>query len=183
MEKTAGVSYQTWMQQQVIDPLQLSNTSIEKEATNLATFYKRIPGKEKTLTQWRDVDLSHRLAGGGWVSTSTDLAVFGQGFMQDDFIAKAIRDEFWTPQTLNSGKLNHQNYAIGWRRHQLELNEKLGSVTYYHHGGVSRGAQSFLVVIPEHQLSLAININAKTDNFSDFAQLAGKLTREVISAL
>ena len=132
---------------------------------------------------WRKVNLSHRLAGGGWISTSEDLARFAQGFMDSEYLPDQVRQEFWTPQKLNNGEVNDQNYAIGWRRHQLDLGDEQGSVTYYHHGGVSRGAQSFLMAIPEYGYSLAVNINAKTESFSDFAKIAGEITRLYVNQL
>jgi serine beta-lactamase-like protein LACTB len=127
------------------------------------------------------VDLSHRLAGGGWISTSFDLAKFGQGFISDNFISRNIRQEFWTSQKLNNGKVNNQSYAIGWRANELNLRGELGWVSYDHHGGVSRGAQSFLMVIPKYKLSLAVNINSNTEVFSDFSEIVRPLARLFIS--
>jgi serine beta-lactamase-like protein LACTB len=127
------------------------------------------------------VDLSHRLAGGGWISTSSDLAKFGQGFISDNFISRNIRQEFWTSQKLNNGKVNNQSYAIGWRANELNLRGELGWVSYAHHGGVSRGAQSFLMVIPKYKLSLAVNINSNTEVFSDFSEIVRPLARLFIS--
>jgi len=45
------------------------------------------------------------------------------------------------------------------------------SVNYMHYGGVSRGAQSLLVLIPQYKLSIAININAKTNDFGCFSKI------------
>lgn len=131
---------------------------------------------KKNVRVWRSVDLSHRLAGGGWLSTSKDLAKLGQGFLNDSFVEPSIRTEFWTPQVLNSGKVNPQNYGIGWRIHTLTLNND-EEVKYAHHGGVSRGAQSFLVVVPKYKLSLAVNINTNTAEFQEFSSIVGDIIR------
>jgi serine beta-lactamase-like protein LACTB len=56
------------------------------------------------------------------------------------------------------------------------------TVDYMHHGGVSRGAQSLLVVIPEYKLSIAININAKTDSFRRFSKIWEELAISFIHA-
>jgi len=180
MAKAAEMPYKQWMQQQVFSPLNLRATHTESEAKTtgkLASFYWRNKSQPERLRKWRRVDLSHRLAGGGWISTSKDLAVFGQGFMQEHFITAEIRKAFWTPQQLNDGQTNGQNYAIGWRKHKLDLKQGRGQVEYLNHGGVSRGAQSFLMLIPEHRFSLAVNINSNTENFSDFAKIAGQISR------
>jgi serine beta-lactamase-like protein LACTB len=184
MQHSAGMSYQDWMQQQVFTPLGLLDTQTEQQAkssSKLAQFYWHDKETSESVRPWRNVDLSHRLAGGGWISTSSDLAKFGQGFISDNFISRNIRQEFWTSQKLNNGKVNNQSYAIGWRANELNLRGELGWVSYAHHGGVSRGAQSFLMVIPKYKLSLAVNINSNTEVFSDFSEIVRPLARLFIS--
>ncbi len=182
MQIRANMPYQQWMQGSVIDPLQLTNTATEQNvrdqtAHHLATFYWHPKATPTSLRVWREVDLSHRLAGGGWISTSEDLAKLGQSMLQEEFIPASIRNQFWSPQILNNGQVNPQNYAIGWRKGQLDLGTEMGLVDYYHHGGVSRGAQCFLVVVPAFQLSLAINTNVKTNRFHDFAKITTPIVK------
>ena len=179
MQNSVEQTYQQWMQQQVLSPLGMSNTMPEGQSTadkSSSTFYWQDRSEQKKVRVWRSVDLSHRLAGGGWLSTSKDLAKLGQGFLNDSFVEPSIRTEFWTPQVLNSGKVNPQNYGIGWRIHTLTLNND-EEVKYAHHGGVSRGAQSFLVVVPKYKLSLAVNINANTAEFQEFSRIVGDIIR------
>ena len=82
----------------------------------------------------------------------------------------------WTPQQLNNGEINSQNYALGWREAKNLL---LNKYTVYHHGGVSRGSQSILMVIPELSLSIAANINVNTEKFWDFGHVVTALASEV----
>jgi serine beta-lactamase-like protein LACTB len=56
------------------------------------------------------------------------------------------------------------------------------TVNYMHHGGVSRGAQSLLVLIPEYKLSIAMNINAKTEKFGSFSKIWKELVISFINA-
>lgn len=186
IQQRAGMSYQQWMQEQVFSPLKLTATMNEaqaKDAANLVTFYYLFPQAQQTFKPWRQVDLSARLAAGGWVSTSRDLALFGQGFMRDDFIKPEIRGEFWTPQRLNNGEINEQNYALGWRKSTLDLGEGIGEVDYFHHGGVTKGAQSILIVVPRYRLSMALNINTKTESFSTFSKVAKPFLQLFIQAI
>ncbi|MFC3030967.1 serine hydrolase domain-containing protein [Pseudoalteromonas fenneropenaei] len=171
----ADMRYQNWMVNEVFTPLQLHHTVEEQQASKLVTFYWQSPTQQEQVRTWRAVDLSQRLAGGGWVSTSKDLAMFGQGFMREEFIGNELREQFWTPQTLNNGEVNPQNYALGWRQGSLSLANPIGDIRYYHHGGVSRGAQGFLLVVPQYHLSMAVNINTKTDKFSDFSAVCKEL--------
>ena len=50
-------------------------------------------------------------------------------------------------------------------------------LTWIHHGGVSDGAQSWLVVYPEYQLVLAMNTNTVKENYCDFAGQAAAIVR------
>ena len=186
MQGAAKRCYPCYMQENVFNKLNMASTTFEapkREIPKLAQFYWRdhnVPGLYKP---WLEVDLSHRLAGGGWVSTSQDLVALGQAFINNDFVSEQVRNEFWTVQKLNNGKYNSQGYGIGWRVHELDLGEGFEKLTFMHHGGVSAGAQSFLMVIPKYSMSVAINANIKTKEFGDFNKVTYELARIFITAL
>lgn len=172
MQEAAGLPYLELMQQQVFKPLGLALTGAEAEFSSsggLATFYWNNRGRDQNLRVWRQVDLSHRLAGGGLVSTSSELVKLGNAYFDNEFISVPTQQKIWTPQRLSNGQVNPQNYAIGWRADQVELGDK--TLQVIHHGGVSRGAQSLLLLMPEYKLSMALNINANTDDFAHFSKV------------
>lgn len=184
MQVKANKPYQDVMRDFVFKPLNMKFSGTELDAkVKLATFYWQNESNISELKPWYDLDLSHRLAGGGWISTSKDLVTLGQGFMNESFIPAEIRDEFWTPQRLNNGEVNEQKYGIGWRVHNLDLGDGFKPLTYMHHGGVSAGAQSFLMVIPEYKMSIAVNANIRTKVFWDFGSVSFDLARLFISDL
>jgi CubicO group peptidase (beta-lactamase class C family) len=186
MQSKAQMTYQAYMQQAVFEPLNMDATYTETPSytsDKLATFYWQDKNQKTQLKPWYDIDLSHRLAGGGWVSTSKDLVMLGQGFMNNDFISGQTRTIFWTPQKTNNGEVNPQKYGIGWRINDLNLGEGFPPLTFIHHGGVSAGAQSFLMIIPEYQLSISVNANIRTDVFSDFASVSYELARLFINEI
>ena len=169
MQEAAGKPFLELMQEQLFTPLELNFTGDEAQFEvqgMLATFYWHAGWKSQKVRVWRNVDLSHRLAGGGFVSTSSDLVRLGNAYFNKSFISQITKHKIWTPQKLSNGDINQQNYVIGWRVSQLLVGDK--TVDYMHHGGVSRGAQSLLVLIPEYKLSIAIKINAKTESFRRF---------------
>ena len=49
------------------------------------------------------------------------------------------------------------------------------ALPFAHHGGVSKGAMSWLVVYPDHRLSIAINTNTRAEEFSDFNAVEGEI--------
>lgn len=187
LQETGVQPFQTLMHEKVLKPLGMVNTTptspdmhAEQQASNLATFYWRSDESKPKVRPWREVDLSHRLAGGGFISTPSDLVRLGSGFIDDSFISADIREQFWTPQQLNNGEFNEQHYALGWRVHESDLGEGIGKVRIANHGGVSRGSQSWLMVVPQYQMAIAININSKTENFWDFGSISFPLAREFI---
>jgi CubicO group peptidase (beta-lactamase class C family) len=179
MENAANTPYLEIMNKQVFEPLKMNATMAEfqgENSSNLAKFYWNNKGKTNQVRQWRAVDLSHRLAGGGFISTSSDLVKMGNAFLDDEFISAKTRKVFWTPQTLPDGSETPNGYALGWRVLTKKIDDEIGEITFANHGGVSRGAQSWLMVIPEHNISIAVNINSNTKVFWDF----GKASMEVL---
>ena len=102
----------------------------------------------------------------------------GGAWLDEAFIATDTREQFWTPVQLNDGSVNAENYAIGFR---TDLNTTRFGEAYpvrrAHHGGVSRGAMSWLVIYPDLGLVVAVNINTNTPEFGDFAAVEPELTR------
>ncbi|MEW6984008.1 serine hydrolase domain-containing protein [Colwelliaceae bacterium 6471] len=185
MKNAADIPYLEVMQKQVFEPVKMLSTMAEYQAegsANLASFYWNDEGKSNQVRKWRNVDLSHRLAGGGFVSTSADLVKMGMAFMQDDFISAPTRAEFWTPQQLPDGSLTPDGYALGWRVITRKIDDDIGEITFVNHGGVSRGAQSWLMALPDHNMAIAVNINANTDVFWDFGKVSMQLAKIFIQA-
>ncbi len=185
MKNAANKPYLDIMKEEVFGPLNMNATMAEfqgENSKNLATFYWNDKGRSSQVRKWRDVDLSHRLAGGGFISTSSDLVTMGNAFLDDDFISPKTREIFWTPQILPDGTETPDGYALGWRFFKMKINDELGEISVANHGGVSRGAQSWLMVIPEHNMSIAVNINANTDNFWSFGKVSLELARIFILA-
>lgn len=176
--------YQDFIKQAVLKPLNMHATntgSPDEIGANMATSYWQDEQQPTRLKPWYKLDLSHRLAAGGWVSTSKNLVQLGQGFLDDNFIPQEVRDTFWTPQRLNNGKTNRQNYGIGWRINDLNLGEGYKPMKYIHHGGETAGAQSYLMVIPEYKLSIAVNTNVKTE--ANYAAVAFDIAKVFIDEL
>ncbi|WP_258239712.1 serine hydrolase domain-containing protein [Pseudidiomarina homiensis] len=186
MQESGHAPYQQLMQTEVFTALGMENTypepPIGKATADMARFYWRSDESKPIVRPWRDVDLSHRLAGGGFISTPSDLVKLGMGFIDNRFISADVRKQFWTTQTLNNGQENEQNYAIGWRVPTYDYGEGIGDLMIANHGGVSRGSQSWLMVIPQYKIVLAVNSNANTETFWDFGGVSTELARTFIKA-
>ena len=124
------------------------------------------------IKDWPHTDVSQRWPGGGLMARSRDLVLVASAWLDPDFIEPETRELFWTPVRLNDGTVNEQNYAMGWRADRVtsRFGDDREPVRIIHHGGVSRGAMSWLALYPELGISVAVNINTNTPEFGDFAR-------------
>jgi len=155
LQEAGGQSFQELLQERVRRPLGLESPLPDVQHPDRAEFYHIQEGQAQ---RWRDVDLSMKLASGGFMATPSDLALLGVAWLDDEFISPETRRQFWTPQTLADGTVNEQNYALNWR-----VSEATESIPfrYIHHGGVSKGSMSWLAVIPEQRMAIALTINTR----------------------
>jgi len=185
MSEAENSPYYNIIQKEVLRPNLMQHTGIAPagsgEKEDIATFYIREKNGEieGRVRPWRDVDLSHRLPAGGFISTSSDLVQMGAAYFDENYLSIQTRNKFWTPQTLADGNVNHQNYALGWRRSAWKV-DGVGTVDAIHHAGVSRGAQSLLMILPDHEMVIAVNTNFKADPFTDFGFLYKDIIREFL---
>ncbi|WP_251358649.1 serine hydrolase [Kangiella sp. TOML190] len=188
MESVEQKSYFKLVDDLVFEPLNITDVIIapttSTDGTNIATSYKRDNRNHQPnlVRKWRPVDLSHRLPGGGFAATSSDLVKLASAFIDTDFISLNTQQLFLQPQRLADGKVNAQNYAIGWRI----ANTSIGHhelVMHANHGGVSRGAQSWLMVLPKYRMAVAVNINSNVEHFWDFAKISMDIAEAFLDQL
>jgi len=177
LARVGGEPYLDLLARLVFEPLDVTSAGGDhdgRDRPDLATFYETDGRRARA---WRPFDLSQRWPGGGLVATSEDLAKIGNAWLDPDFIRPETRHAMWTPQVLSSGRVNEQSYAVGWRYYpeagDPRDSEKISP--YAHHGGVSKGAMSWLVVYPDYHLSIAVNINTRADTFADFAEVEARI--------
>ncbi|MEM6485885.1 MAG: serine hydrolase domain-containing protein [Pseudomonadota bacterium] len=185
MAAAANRPYLEIVREEVLMPAQMTSTVVapaaysDAGAPDLASFYFRDNDRYRV---WRPVDLSHRLPGGGFVSTPTDLVQMGSLVLDEQYLSDATRTAFWTPQRLNDGEVNEQNYAIGWRWREWEI-DGIGMVRNANHGGVSRGSQCWLIVFPDYRMSIAMCINARPPEFHEFSEIYDDIIREFVPSV
>ncbi len=177
MARASDSSYRDLVQREVLAPAQMTKTIVAPSDpsaySELARFYYRDGNRYR---EWRHVDLSHRLPGGGFASTPTDLVRLGSLYLDDAYLSQEMRQVFWAPQKFGNDQVNPQRYALGWRWREWDVPE-VGLAPNANHGGVSRGAQAWLLVFPEHRTVIAFCINVKTATFGDFGRLYEPLLR------
>ncbi len=174
--EAAGVSFPELLRLEIREPLDLGSPRPgdygPAPADEVPYFETRQRGMGQARS-WPDHDVSQRWPGGGLLARSRDLVLVASAWMDPEFIAPETRDLFWTPMRLTDGDVNEQNYALGWRVDwtSSRFGDEREPVRIVHHGGVGKGAMSWLAHYPDLGIAVAVNINTRTAEFGDFARV------------
>ena len=148
----------------------MSNTGADKAGIKndqRVNFYNTKPNY---YGQAYPVNLSVKWAGGGFLSTSTDLVKAGLSVINDNYISDEARIILFTPPNKNGE--GPCGYGFGWTVCKYPV--LVGSdapITTYSHGGSSEGGVSFLMVIPEEGVVIAIHSNTTLSGGSNNMRL------------
>ncbi|PCI59545.1 MAG: hypothetical protein COB37_11395 [Kordiimonadales bacterium] len=169
MAGAAGKPFLQILEDELIKPLGLKNTGADyglAKVEGRATGYSRplIPVfPENRLIKPPHTDHSYKWAGGGMVSTPTDLVTIGMALIKGDLLGDAARTEMLTRRKLKNGDFNTQHYALGWRIGDFAFptseDEKIGVIS---HGGTPFAGQAMILIIPEADIVVALALNART---------------------
>ncbi|MGO4920595.1 serine hydrolase domain-containing protein [Maribacter spongiicola] len=170
MQEASGIPFEEYVQEKVLNPLGMKNTCIPKSHSDLnqrqtgedvnfistsekqdlvTKFYtKGITGFRKAIP----VDNFYKLAGGGYLSSSEDIAKFGQAFLDKKVeISEEILNQFLTSQQVEG---NSTYYGLGW-----QVSEDAKGRKFFGHVGNGVGGYANFFVYPEEQLVFSILIN------------------------
>lgn len=178
LEGASGRPYADLLAETVALPLGLATVGPDypdRPVPGRATFYAGDRGRVKP---WRPVNHSYKYAGGGLVGSSVDLVRLGAAWFDPAFLDPAVVETFWTPQRLADGSANPQAYGLGWRVPTVQGLLGPGRPVFNaNHGGVSKGAYSWLNVYPEFRIAVALNMNMRLEEFPPFFEAEYVLTR------
>ncbi len=174
MQEVSGIPFEDYVREKVLNLLEMTNTFAENRPidlfqghrdtmseevltenapTNLTTFYsKNRLGLRKAIP----VNNYYKLAGGGYISTSEDIAKLGQAYLEGRVLNEEILSPFLTSETVNDKKTY---YGLGW-----QVSEDKKGRPYYGHIGNGVGGYSNFFVYPEQQMVFSILTNCTNPN-------------------
>ncbi len=153
LEQVAGRPFLELMRDDVFAPLGMDHTGpddVFQIVPNRARFYVR-DEDDGTLRHERFVDQSNKWAGGGFLSTPTDLVRFGSAMLAHELLDAETLALLWTPVALDSGQ--ETPMGLGWRLAELAGRRMVAAP------GSSAGGQTSLILFPEEQLVIAVTSN------------------------
>lgn len=164
----AGESFRTYMRDDVFEPMGMKNTVPDEENTivpNRARFY--IYEKDGTYRNAPLTDNSYKWAGGAFLSTPTNLVMFGSAMLHSNFLNDDSRMLLFTIQHTNDGQPT--GYGFGWFIH-----EKPGESRLFEHSGGATGGSAHLLLYPDQGVVMAWTMNTiglKTAPLDDIAKV------------
>jgi serine beta-lactamase-like protein LACTB len=184
MEQAAKRPFLEIMQTQVFEPLQMNLTAADATGVKIphqVNFYNVGYGHYQLSY---DVNNSNKWAGGGLLSTPSDLVQMANQLVSGKYLQQDTLATLFEPQKLNNGEVNRQNYALGWR-HSITKKSLAGKkkVHYIHHGGTAAGSSSLLIMFPEYDLVVSVLINSSIGNFGELWDLTFEVATQFLSVL
>jgi CubicO group peptidase (beta-lactamase class C family) len=152
MQEASGCSFEDYVAKEVLVPLGMTHTFSEDPANQMMNkaicYTKRGTGFEPAIP----VDNRFKLAGGGYLSTSADLAKLGQAYLDRTIAPREVIREFLTSQLVGT---EPTYYGLGW-----QVSWDNGGRPYYGHVGNGIGGYSNFYVYPEQEVVISLLINA-----------------------
>lgn len=178
MQEVSGIAFEDYAQKKVLKPLKMTNTfapftvslsGVENPIENNKILSTQTDVREritkfysKNRSGFREaipVNNFYKLAGGGYLSTSEDIAKFGQAYLEENVLNKELCTQMFTSEIVNGTKTY---YGLGW-----QVSEDKKGRSFYGHVGNGVGGYSNLFVYPEQQLVFAILVNCTSPKVQD----------------
>lgn len=157
MQEASRIPFEAYVKEKVLDPLGMENTYSPNEVDlsfrgkreiSISEFYSK---RSKGFKKAAEVNNFYKLAGGGYLSTSDDIAKFGQAILKRKLLRPETYDELLTSEIVN-GKPTY--YGLGF-----QVSQDAQGRPFVGHVGSSVGAYTNFFVYPGEQVVISILIN------------------------
>ena len=163
IENASGESFLDFMQDHVFDPLEMKKTHPEKiDLIGVEKVRYYYLDSTKTAVLAPEVNNSWKWAGGGFISTTEDVAKFLWKHSSYNYLTEKSIKEMTTPQKTKDGKTT--NYGLGWRtRYDKNNNVLIG------HTGGSVGGTTYAFMAPHSKTIVVMTTNLSSASFGSLA--------------
>lgn len=163
IESATGEGFLRTMNEMVFKPVGMPNTraddSLSATSDQTGFYYRDIDG----LHTGPEINSSYKWAGGGFLSSATDLAQFGLAHFDSRLLSESSRRTLWTSQRDASGA--ETGYGVGWF---------IGEEWVQHPGG-ALGGSALLRIYPKDRVVIALLANLSLVEEPRFDDLPEKL--------
>ncbi len=153
IESATGEEFLAQMQSRVFEPLGMLDTSADINALIVPGRVRPYVRSEAGLLYNAPyVDNSYKWAGGGFVSSASDLVRFGLAHLRPGFLRAETLQEWFRSQATTAG--DETGYGIGWRAGTDDAGRRVIS-----HGGGSVGGTTILALYPDLKIVVVMISN------------------------
>lgn len=163
IEGASGIPYAEYMRENVWKPLGMNSTRMDiadEIIPNRAKGYRKI---ETDLKNSEFVDMSSRFAGGGILSTPSDLVMLSHSLDQGKVLNPETQKMMYTSMATRSGHITQ--YGMGWFVDFIQGFWNVG------HGGAQQGTSTHLLRVPQEKFAVAVTCNEEGQSTARYALL------------
>lgn len=156
MQESQGKQFETIVSEEVLQPLGMMHTFPDKqmELEGKAIFYTK--RKARRFKECKPVNNFFKLAAGGYLSTSEDIAKLGNAYLKEDFLNSSTQKEVLASQKVKD-KLTY--YGVGFQASYDHQNRP-----FFGHVGNGYGGYGIFYVYPKEKLVITILANCSNPN-------------------
>jgi len=162
IEGASGAKYVDFMRQNIFVPAHMDQTQVDDRFAIIpyrTRFYQKT--ESGTVRNADFLDSSYKIPGGGWLSSSEDMARFEVAILNDKLLKRSTRDLMWTPLKPADG--SKDDYGLGWG-----ASDEDGIATAGHTGG-QQGTSTAFVLAPTQRDGVVVLANMEGVGVRDLA--------------
>ena len=152
IETASGLSFEAYLKEHVLEPAGMTATRLERAEEIVAHRSRQYVKAGSGVQNAHYADLSVKWAGGGVISTATDLARFHIALDEGRLLKAESLKQMYTPAQLADG--TKSSYGLGWM-----ISTDAQGRTWVVHSGGATGGTTLLLRNPGAKLAVAVLCN------------------------
>ncbi|MDO5608834.1 MAG: serine hydrolase domain-containing protein [Capnocytophaga sp.] len=162
MQNAAEMPFENIVLDNVLTPLQMHQT-FPDHGIQLPQQAVAYSSGKKGFSHATEVNNYYKLAGGGYLSTSDDIAKLGNAMLCHDFLPQAIQSEMLSMQCTDDER--DTGYGIGW-----QVSRDWNGRHYYGHIGNGIGGYAWFYCYPQEQVVVVLLFNVTNPKIDLYIQ-------------
>lgn len=180
-------NFKNIIREEVLAPLEMDNTDFDDNAPIITNRQSSYSYYDEQLQNSPEVNQSYKYAGGGFLSTPSDVVKFAMAHVRDGYLNEHSLNMLFSKSELGDG--TQVDAGIGWfigfstelkqAKEDAEANQELIRILNEHpisvsHSGGSVGGSSMMILCLDHKHAVAVAKNVDGDPQADVFELALK---------
>jgi CubicO group peptidase (beta-lactamase class C family) len=172
VERASGLTFEAYLKEKVWGPAGMTSTRLEHQGEIVPRRSRQyVPAGGGRVENAPFADLSVKWAGGGMISTVTDLARFAIALDEGKLLRPETLEQMYQPTILTDG--TRSDYGLGW-----DIERDASGRRWIAHGGGATGGSTYLLRLPEKGFAVAVAANVQ--DAGDLRALGMKIAERLL---